>query len=376
MKKWQKIIVAGLCISVVLVSGCRTKEPIRIGFAGGFTGNNSSVAISGRDAVQMAIEDVNGQGGILGRQVELVSKDDMSDPEQTKLVDLEFIEEGVPVVIGHFMSGVAPAMMEAVKDQDILLISPTISAASLSGIDDNFMRTILTNADQGSYLASYMREKANEGRTMILYSNTNKTFVDGMKQAVGDTLISLGGTVVHEAQIREKNTADMEAAIAEGIRQNADSVVLIMNAGDVAMFSQLLFKKGADISVYSGTWGMTADVVRMGGKAVEGIVFPAQFDPGSTSPAYAAFSQRYQALYGQMPDMGAVYSYDSAQVIFKAIALAGSAEPEKIKSAIIRQGTFKGLQQDFTIDANGDAVAPHFTLIIKDGKFVNIDSVK
>ncbi len=376
MKKWQSWILAAIAIFVVFLSGCGPKEPIRIGFAGGFTGNNSSVAISGRDAIQMAIQEVNRKGGLLGRQVELVSKDDKSDPEQTKAVDAEFIKEKVPVVIGHLMSGVAPAMMEAIKGQDILMVSPTISAASVSGLDDNFMRTILTNSDQGSYLASYIREKAHKSRMMILYSNTNKTFVDGMKQAVGDTFKSMGGTVVHEARIDEKDTKGMEAAIAEGVRQQADSVVLIMNAGDVAMFSQLLLKDGGNFSVYSGTWGMTADVIRMGGKAVEGIIFPAQFDPSSTNASYQKFSKEYQTLYGQIPDLGAVYSYDSAQVIFKAIRLAGSTEPEKIKEAIIKQRTFKGLQQDFVINATGDVVCPHFTIVVKDGRFVNIDSAQ
>ncbi len=376
MKKHLISALVLLWAVALAVTGCGPKEPIRIGFAGGFTGNNSSVAISGRDAIQMAIDEVNGQGGILGRKIQLVSKDDMSDPAQTKKVDAEFVEEGIPIVVGHFMSGVAPAMMEAIKGKNILMVSPTMATESLSGMDDNFIRIILTNIDQGTYLASYIREKANNSRTMILYSDTNKVFVDGMKGAVADTLVSLGGTVVYQAEIREKNMGDMQAAIAEGLKHQADSVALIMNAGDVAMFSQLLFREEINMAVYSGTWGMTTDVLRMGGEAVEGIVFPAQFDPNSARPAYQEFVREYKALYGQEPDMAAVYSYDTIQLVLKGISLAGSVDPEKVKRAILKQGVYEGLQQEFTIDSNGDVVCPHFTIIVKDGRFVNIDSLK
>lgn len=373
MKKRAFLISTLIFVTLFSLNSCRSNEPIKIGFAGGFTGNNSAVAISGRDAAFLAIEEINSQGGLLGREVVLISKDDNSDDEQTKKVDAEFINEGVPVVIGHMMSGVAPAMMEAIAGKDILMIAPSISTHTLSNIDDNFMRTTLSNLDQGSRLASYVREHDNKSRLMLLYSNTNKTFVDGMKPAVTDTFTSLGGTIVYEKEIQEKNTEQMKIAVSNAIKLNADSVVLIMNAGDVAMFSQILDKENTDISVYSGTWGMTAEVLKLGGKAVDGVKFPSQFNPNSTKAEFLNFSQKYQETYGSIPDFGAIYSYDTAKVIFQGIKKANSTDPDKIKKAIIEIKDFKGLQQDFSINEFGDCVGEHFIFMIKNGEFVNAD---
>lgn len=376
MKK--RIILLSILILIASfgLSGCKSNEPIKIGFAGGFTGNNSAVAVSGRDAVLLAIEEINAQGGLLGREVMLISKDDNSDPEQTKKIDAEFIKEGVPVVIGHMMSGVAPAMMQAIAGKDILMIAPSISTHTLSNIDDNFMRTTLSNLDQGSLLASYIKEQDNKSKLMVLYSNTNKTFVDGMKPAVIDRFKSLGGTIVYEREIDEKNTEQMKIAISNAIKLNADSVVLIMNAGDVAMFSQMLDKEDTDISVYSGTWGMTAEVIKLGGKSVEGVKFPSKYNPKSTKEEYLKFSKKYQDSYGVIPDFGAIYSYDTAQVIFQAIKKANSAEPDKIKRAIIDIGNFHGLQQDFQINKFGDCIGQHFIFMIQNGEFVNVKDLK
>lgn len=375
MKKWSRIIFTTFII-LLSVSGCKSAEPIKIGFAGDLTGNNSAVAVSGRDAVQIAIDEINQKGGLMGRQVVLISKDDQSNFEETKRVDKAFIDEGVPIVVGHMMSGVAPAMMKAIKDQNILMIAPTISAHYLSDIDDNFMRTTLTNRDQGSFLATHIYNNAHKKRLMVLYSNTNKTFIEGMKPAVTDTFSSLGGEIVYEAVIREKNTPDMESAVSEGLKHQADAVVLLMNAGDVAMFSQVALKERAPFSIYSGTWGMTAEVIRMGGKAVEGVVFPSQFDPTSTNQRYLEFSKTYQERYEQIPDFGAIYSYDTAQVIFKGIAKANTTDPMKVKKAIIEIKTFEGLQQNFEINAYGDTICDHFMFMIKNGEFVNIEDLK
>lgn len=365
-----------LLISGLTFTSCSSKEPIKIGFAGGFTGNNSAVAVSGRDAVQLAITEINAQGGLLGREVVLVSKDDNSDMEQTKIVDTEFIKEGVPVVIGHMMSGVAPAMMEAISGQNILMIAPTVSTHTLTNIDDNFMRTTLTNSDQGSFMARFIREKQNKSKLMVLYSNTNKTFIEGMKPAVTDTFKDLGGNIVYEQQIEEKNTQQMEKAVLEAIDKGADSVALLMNAGDVAMFSQILKKENVDISVYSGTWGMTSEVIKLGGQAVEGVMFPSQFDPTSTSEKYLEFKTKYQNTFKAIPDFGAIYSYDTAMVIFEAIKKAHSVEPDKIKQAIIDIETFEGLQQEFKINEFGDTECDHFMFMIKNGEFVNVDNIK
>lgn len=356
----------------ILLSGCQEVQPIKIGFAGGITGTNSSIAISGRNAVLLAVEEINRAGGIKGRPVELVIKDDHEDPKVTAAVDQAFIQEGVPVVIGHYVSSVASSSLTATEGQDFLMVSPTISTRELSGRDDNFLRLILTNSDQGNTLAAYSAGAGAHRRSYLVYNNGNKAFVEGVTAAYKETFRQAGGAIVGEVALSTLDTVGMTAAIKDAKAVQADSFLVVMNANDVAIFAQLMKKMESILPVYSATWGMTADVVFQGGEAVEGIIFPAMFDSESRNERYLAFKKAYEALYDEPVDFSALYSYEAAQVVFEGLRNATDTNAAAIKRAILEKGTFQGLQTEFRMDASGDVVRPRFINTIKDGKFLTI----
>lgn len=357
-------------------SGCQNEDPIKIGFVGGITGTNASIAISGRNAVLLAVDEVNRAGGIYGRPVTLVIKDDQENPEVAAAADRAFIEEEVPVVIGHYISAVAAASLAATQDQDILMISPTISARELSNKDDNFLRIILTNTAQGKVLADYSAEVTKNKRSYFVYNDGNKPFVEGVTEAYRTNFEANGGQVAGEARIASQDTAGMNAAIQEAIREGADSFLVVMNASDVAMFAQQLKKTGMKHPIYSATWGMASDVIFQGGSAVEGIVFSALFDASDKSPDFMRFKETYEKLYGESVDFAAVYSYETAQMIFEALETADPEDAEAIRKTILKIGTFQGLQAPIIMDAYGDVSRPQFITAIKGGKFVTIGQVE
>ncbi len=369
-------ILSLIFIVILFASGCQTKEPVKIGFVGGVTGINSSVAVSGRNAVLLAVNEANASGGINGHPIELVIKDDQEKPEVAAALDREFIRDGIKVVIGHYISGVAAASIEAIRNQDVLMISPTISARELSGIDDNFLRLIVTNTAQGKALAEYSAGDGQNTRTYVVYNNGNKAFVEGVTSAYRESFQRAGGEITGEKTIASKDVEGMQGAITEAIASGSDSFLLVMNANDVAMFAQQLHKTASVISIYSATWGMTADVIFQGGDSVEGIIFPAQFDSTSTVPTYVRFKETYEKLYGEAVDFSAVYSYETAQVVIEGLRTAASNDSQAIKAAILDKGRYQGLQADIVMDATGDVERPQFITTVKDGKFMTIGQVE
>ena len=96
MKSAHHIVIIGCILLLVMgVSGCENTQPIKVGFVGGLTGRHSDLGITGRDGVIFAVEEINRAGGLNGRSVVLVIRDDKQDPEVARQVDKELIEENV-----------------------------------------------------------------------------------------------------------------------------------------------------------------------------------------------------------------------------------------------------------------------------------------
>lgn len=368
----------GILIAIamlLLATGCQKHEPIKIGFVGGITGTNSSLSISGRNAVMFAVDEVNKAGGINGHPIELIIKDDKETPEEAIAADKAFIQEGVPVVIGHYISAVATASIEAIRDQNILMVSPTISSKDFSGKDDNFMLLVMNNTTQGEALAAYSADEKNNRRTYLAVNDENKVYVEGITAAYQRVFTTAGGVVSGKKTIPSGNINGMISAIDEAVALNSDSILCVMNASDQAMFAQQLRKRNQSIFLYSSTWGMTSDVIVQGGEAVEGIVFPAMFDSASQVPAYVKFKESYEKLYAESLDFSAIYSYEAAQMVFEGLREAKTFDSEAIKKAILNKKVFQGLQSTIEMDANGDAVRPQFLNVVEKGKFMTIKQV-
>ena len=132
-----------LSVNIVLICffiSCEMKEPVKIGYAGGLTGRVADLGIAGRDGVILAVEEINSAGGINGREVKLLVKDDKQDAETAVNVNEELIQQGVAAIIGHMTSSMSKAGVKAINDKKVFMLSPTTSTNELTGLDDYFFR--------------------------------------------------------------------------------------------------------------------------------------------------------------------------------------------------------------------------------------------
>ncbi len=120
-KKSGEKMICFLALIAFVIAGCDDKKPVRIGFAGGLTGRVSALGTAGRDGVVLAVEEINSRGGLNGRPVELVVRDDKQEPEPALAVDRELIDEGAAAIIGHMTSSMTLAVQELVNKEKILI---------------------------------------------------------------------------------------------------------------------------------------------------------------------------------------------------------------------------------------------------------------
>ena len=167
--------LAAACLTAWLFA-CQAEEPIRIGFLAGTSGRVADSGISGRDAAQLAVEQCNQAGGIKGRSVQLVVKDDQQDVDVARECMRELVDEGVAAVVGPMTSDMAMAVTPLANQAKVVLMSPTATTDILSGRDDHFLRVASTSATYAERCARFLSESGKMHRAAVAYDLGNASF--------------------------------------------------------------------------------------------------------------------------------------------------------------------------------------------------------
>jgi branched-chain amino acid transport system substrate-binding protein len=348
--RWA-ILILSILLSVS--TGCEKKEnPIKVGFVGGLTGRLSDLGTAGRNGVILAVEEINGKGGINGRPVELIVKDDQQDPETALRVDRELVDEGVVAIIGHMTSTMSMVAIPFVNKEKILMISPTTSTNKVTGLDDYFIRVIPPNKSETDHLARHAFDVMGLRKIAVIYDLSNRAYTEGYFHNFKDAFEGLGGKINHVETFMSGKGMDFVKSADALLEANPDAVLIVTGAPDAAMISQRIRMRGSKLPIFACGWAMTADLVHDGGPAVEGLSFSQLFNRKSQQKAYLEFRKQFKERFGEAPNFAAAHGYEAALVLFKA--LAKGTDPEKIKNAILQHDRFKGLQGDFKMDRYGD----------------------
>jgi branched-chain amino acid transport system substrate-binding protein len=350
-----------------VMEGCKKKEPVRIGFVGGLTGRNGDLGVAGRDGAILAVETINAGGGINGKKIALVIRDDKSDPEEAKKVVKGLVSENVAVIVGPMTSVVAVATIPIGTDARTLMISPTVSSADLSGKDDYFLRLNL-NRDSAAASADYLAGKLGIKRAAIAYDMSNRSYTVSLAEAFKKRFSEYGGAIVDEQAFNAKGPVDFLALARKVAARKPPSIFIVAGAVDSAMICQQLKKIGSRATVFIAEWGATPEFLKGGGKAVENVYIVQHYNSGSTDPAFKAFKEAYQKRFGDQPAFAATYSYETVMII--AEALRKNPDPVRLKDTILTIGTFRGLQSPIAIDRFGDPLRPSTVTRVEGGRFV------
>lgn len=367
---WRKMILA--FIATLGFSACNPPEPIRIGFVAGTSGRVADLGAVGRDAVQLAIEQCNQNGGIHGRPVQLFIKDDQQKPDVARQVVRELVDEGVVAIVGPMTSSMAIAVTPVLNEARIPNMSPTVTTHDLSGRDDYFFRISATTREYASNSAAYQIKSGTMRRVAAAYDLTNQSYCKSWLAHFSATFKAGGGSVVAAIGFEKSQARTFLDVARELLASAPDGVLIIANSMDSALLCQQLRKLSTDVQITLADWGATERLLELGGKAVEGITVIQVFDRNSKAPAYLAFRTAYVQRYKQEPGFPGVFSYDAIQVILTA--LKTQKDGQSLKSAILAEREFKGLQEKFSFDDYGDVKRSMASIsVVKNQRFVVLE---
>ena len=335
-----KALVAGVVLGFSM-SGMAA-EPIRIGVSGPFTGGSAPMGVSMRDGVRLAVNEINAKGGVLGRKIELVERDDEAKNERGVQVAQELInKEHVVATVGYINTGVALASQRFYQQAKI---------------------PVMNNVATGSIVT---RQFANQPENYIFRNSANDTIQSAMivDEAITRRGFKKPAILADSTNYGQLGREDLEKVLDKrGVKPVA---VEKYNIGDVDMTAQLLRAKqaGADVVLtygigpelaqiangmqklgwkvpIVGSWTLAmANFIDNAGKNGDGTRMPQTFIQNPDTPKRKAFIDAYIKAYnppgGRMPSaVSAAQGYDSVYLLAAAIQQAGSTEGPKIAAAL------------------------------------------
>jgi branched-chain amino acid transport system substrate-binding protein len=355
----------------------QTAEPIYIGVSGPLTGPNARYGEQWKKGFDLALEEINGAGGVNGRPLEYIFEDSQSDPKQSVVVAQKFVADPrIIVELGDFASPASMAASPIYQRGGLVQFGFTNSHPDFTNAGGEYTwSNSVTQAQASPALADYAVTDLGLDKLAVFYLNTDwgKSSYDLFAQRVEE----LGAEIVaSEAYLPEEK--DFRSALTRAREAAPNGLVLISYQADGALIAQQVAQAGLDVPIVGASSLQSPDFLNLGGEAVEGVYIRGQFLPTDPRPHVKPVVDRYIAKYNETPDFFAIHAYDTMKLIAQAIELGGAT----------REGVLAGLKQVKDVPsviyetANFDpetrrVVDPQFVnLQVVDGEFVLWDGVK
>ena len=369
MKKKILYISVGLIVilSILWLTFSQKRQPIKIGLSVTLTGLYPNLGREIRDGALLAIQMINEEGGVKGKPLKLIIKDNKYNIEQAKKNYEELVKEGVIAVLGPATSTTAKALLPLINEKRVLSIAPTPSSTELAGLDDYLIRLRPTSKQDAEVLAKYLTEKIKPQKIVIVYDVLNpvytieftKNFMQNFAKDVKFNLIPF-----------KEGESDIKALSKKILSYSPDCVFIITEVYRTALIAQHLRILKPDLILISSPWSKFQRLIENGGRRIEGLLSCDSFDVDYKGEVYQKFKKRFIDRFGYEPEMGAILSFESVMIIKQAVERG--ATRENIKELIIKTGKFQGLQGEIVIDKFGDRVIKPFVVKVENGKWVKV----
>ena len=367
------LAAAAALLATTLLAGCGQPAPLKIGFIGGLSDRNSDNGQSGLNGVTLAIEQFNRNGGVDGRLVELVARDDAQKRETAEKSPQELVDAKVEAVIGPFTSGMAEAIVPITGKAGIFQVSPTITSMAFHGKDDNLFRINRTTRDNAQDYAKVMTGLG-QRNIAVAYDTRNRNFTESWLNEFRTAIAAEHAAIAVAVPYESATDTDFAQVVGQMLAAKPDSLVFISGALDVARFAQAARTQAPKLPIGAAEWAATEQLIELGGEFVEGLLIVQNFDRDDQSPRYRDFAEAYFKRFQRPPGYSTVSAHDAATVVLDA--LKQRKRGETLKDAALRAGPYQGLQQEIVFDANGDTRRRVYFRVIRRGSYAEPDQVE
>lgn len=349
-----------------------TAGDIVLGVAGPFTGESAQFGFQIEKGVAIALAEINGAGGINGRQVRIVQVDDEGLPNVAGTVARQLAQNPeVLAVVGHFNSRCSLTGIEIYKEAGLVMLSPASTNSTLCRANRPWaFRNIFNDEFQGQTLANYIHGVLGLQTAAVIYENDD--YGRGLKDHFLARARELGLQVVAE-QAYDSTTADFTPLVRTAINANPQIIVMSGLYTQAARIAQATRELGSSLPLIGGDGVFSEEYMNLAGAAAEGTLVTTPFLFELAGDRAASFMAEYERRYpGVQPDAWAALAYDAVKILCEAIERRGAGRTairEHLESVNSPETAYQGLTGNTYFNADGDCLRPIQVAQVQGGHF-------
>ena len=376
MKKLN-VVLMGAALLLTACGGAKESaeeaKVMKLGGIGPLTGPLAIYGVTSTNGSKLAFEEINKNGGILGKQVEYIVLDEKGDSTEAVTAYNKLVDEGVVALIGDITSKPSLAVAEVAAQDNLPMITPTGTQFNITEAGPNVFRVCFTDPYQGVVLANFAKNNLN-AETAAVVVNNSSDYSDGVAKAFVEQAEKLGLKVVAKEGYSDGDK-DFRAQLTKILPTNPDVLVVPDYYEQVALITTQAREVGIKATfVGPDGWdgvAKTLDTSAYG--AVENSYFTNHYSLQDQSPKVQNFLKAYKEAYNEEPSAFSALSYDAAYMMKAAIEKAGTTDKQAVVDAL-KNLDYDGVTGHLTFDENNNPVKAVTVLKIVNGEYT-FDSV-
>jgi len=355
----SKVLIGIAVIMLGLVSGCgstaapKAAEELKIGGVLELSGGVATYGQSVLNAVNLAFEDQNKKGGVLGKQLKFITADNKSEAgESTSAITKLITQDKVIAVIGAVTSSNTKAAVPVSADNKIPLITPTATNAEVTVNKDGSLnkwvfRSCFLDPFQGKVAANFVTNTLKLKKAAVFIDQSDD-YSKGLAAEFKKVMESAGGSITDTENYVGKDK-DFKSTLTRIKASNPEIVFVPGYYNEVGLIVKQARELGITVPFVGGDGWDSAKLSELAGAAnLNDTYFVNHM--WADDPATKPFADAYKAKYNAEPDALAALGYDAAGMLMAAIEKAGGTDAAKIREALENTKDYKGVTGVITVD--------------------------
>lgn len=371
MKSFISVSVIGI-LCLLLTTQCgEAAETIKIAAVFAKTGKAHKSGTDFFQAARFTAEEINQQGGLLGKQIKLLEFDNKSTPLSARQAAREAVNAKVVAVVGAAWSSHSLAMATVLQKAEIPMITPISTNPDVTLAGDYIFRICFTDPFQGAVMANFAINEL-RAKTAVILTNASSRYSPGLAKVFIQHFRDQGGNILWEGEYLDAETDFRQ--LLEKIKTLKPDVSFVPGHGKDSAFIIKQARKMKLSATFLGGDAWSKDMYDYAGEELHGNYSTEHWHRKVPGKISQQFVKKYEQKYEKIRP-GQALTYDAFSLIANAIGRANSSEPGSIRDAVAGTTNFQGVTGKIALDKNGDPVKSAVILKFDKGTMIYVKTV-
>lgn len=368
----KKII---LTISCLILSGnvLASDNTVNVGVVLPLSGQTSNYGIEALKGINLAVEEINENGGVKDRHLNLIIRDNAGAPTKTSLEVTSLIqEESIIAVIGPITSTNATAAAAVAQQYKTPLILPIATSPYVTEIGEYICRICFTDPLQSKALAEFSKQNLKSEKVAIIFEK-NSSYSEKLSEFFSLRFQDMGGKIVFMESFKH-NSNNLTSLVDDALKQNPDILFLPVYYPEAAAIFNYIDKIGSSVVMLGGDGWDSTELFRLTNHKIKSgqVYLSSHFSLQLQEQQGSSFVEKFQQTFGHSANAVSALGFDAVKVLADAMNRATIFSKDGIQQAIVSTNNFQGVTGRISINEKRNVIKDIYILqALKDSFIYN-----